>query len=132
MNKTIFKSVGAVLAGFLTVVVLSIATDTILEKLGFFPPIGGGLFVPWMLLLALAYRSAYTVAGGYVTARLSPNRAMRHVVILGIIGLVAGTLGAIAGWNLSAHWYPILLAITGPLFVWLGGKLYLSKQIEKA
>ena len=38
MNKEIFKSIGAVLAGFITVFVLSVATDFVLETMGVFPP----------------------------------------------------------------------------------------------
>ncbi len=127
MTKNIFKSIWAVLAGFITVVVLSVGTDFVLEALNIFPPIGTGLFIPWMLVLALVYRSIYTVAGGYVTAMLAPNRPMRHAVILGIIGVVAATLGTIAGWDLSAHWYPIALIITALPCTWLGAKLKLRK-----
>ncbi len=123
MNKTTLKSVGAILAGFITVFVLSIGTDSVLESVGIFPPPGTGLFTPWMLMLALVYRCAYTVAGGYVTATLAPDRPMRHAIILGIIGIIAATLGAAAGWNLSQHWYPIALIITGLPCTWLGGKL---------
>ncbi len=115
MNKKVLKSVGAVLAGFVTVFVLSTVTDLVLEKLG--------VNLSQNLLLALIYRTVYTVFGGYVTAVLAPNRPMRHVIILGIMGLAAGTLGAIAGWNLSAHWYPIALAVLAFPSVWLGGKL---------
>ena len=123
MNKTILKSIGAVVAGFITVVILSTVTDTILEKLGIFPSPQEGLFITWMLVVAFLYRSLYTVIGGYVTAWLAPNRPMRHVTILGIIGTIAGILGIIAGWNLSDHWYPIAIAATGFLFVWVGGKI---------
>ena len=117
------KSIWAVAAGFLTVVILSIATDTILETIGYLPPIGTGLFDTKLLLIAFAYRSIYTVAGGYVTATIAPQNPMKHVVILGWIGTAAGTAGVFAGWNLSDHWYPIALAATGFLFTWLGGKL---------
>ncbi len=121
---SIFKSIWAVLAGFLTVVVLSILTDKILESTGIFPPPQDGLFITWMLVLAFAYRSVYTVAGGYVTALLAPQNKNTHVAVLGIIGTFAGIGGVIIGWNLSDHWYPIALAATAYLFVWLGGKLY--------
>ena len=121
--KNIFKSIGAVLVGFIAVVILSVGTDFILESLGIFPPIGQGLFITWMLVLALFYRIIYTIAGGYITASLAPNRPMRHVIILGIIGTVAGLLGVIVGWELSAHWYPIALVITAFPTTWLGGKL---------
>lgn len=118
------KSIGAVLAGFLTVVILSTLTDAILEKLGVFPPISSaGLFVTWMLILAFAYRSAYTVLGGYVTAMLAPKNPVNHVRTLGVLGTIGGVLGVIAGWNLSAHWYPIALAVTAFPLTWWGGKL---------
>ena len=118
------KSIWAVAAGFLTVVILSTLTDFVLESLKIFPPIGQGLFVTWMLLVAFLYRSLYTVLGGYLTARLAPNRPMRHAVILGIVGIVAGTVGVIVWWNLSEHWYPIALVLGALPCTWLGGKLY--------
>ena len=118
------KSIGAVLAGFLTVVILSVGTDFVLEKLGIFPPqTEPGLFITWMLIVAFVYRSVYTLADGYVTASLAPNNSMRHVIILGSIGTVAGIAGVIIGWNLSQHWYPIAIAVTGFPFTFLGGKL---------
>jgi len=117
------KSIGAVLAGFITVVILSVVTDYVLETLGIFPPPGQGLFITWMLILAFTYRFIYTVIGGYVTALLAPANPMRHVIILGIIGTVAGTVGVFVGWDLSDHWYPIALAVTALPFTWLGGKL---------
>ncbi len=123
MNKSIFKSIGAVVAGFLTVALLSVATDYALEAVGIFPPIGDGLFVTWMLALALFYRSVYAVAGGYVTAKLAPRNPSRHVMVLAILGTIGGVVGVFAGWNLSAHWYPIALAVTAYPLVWAGGKL---------
>ena len=117
------KKIGAVLAGFITVVILSTLTDAVLERLGVFPPPTGGLFVTWMLLLAFIYRSVYTVLGGYVTAMLAPEKPASLVTILGVIGTLAGIGGVVAGWNLSAHWYPIALAITAFPLVWLGGML---------
>lgn len=123
MNKKTLKSIGAILAGFLTVVILSVGTDFVLETLGIFPPAGQGLFVSWMLILALIYRIIYTIAGGYVTAILAPDRPMQHAIILGIIGIVFAIIGTIVGWKLSAHWYPIALVITALPCTWLGGKL---------
>lgn len=124
MSKNIFKSIGAVVAGFLVVVVLSVGTDAIVEKVGILPPASEPeALTTWMLAFALLYRTIYTVFGGYVTATLAPQNPMRHAVILGIIGTIAGTAGAIAGWNLSAHWYPIALAALALPSTWLGGKL---------
>ena len=121
--KITFKSIVAVGLGFITVAVLSIVTDSILESLGIFPSLGTGLFIPWMLVVALVYRCIYTVIGGYVTAKLAPSNPMKHVIILGIIGTFAGIGGVIFGWNLSPHWYPIAIVVTAFPLIYLGGKL---------
>jgi len=117
------KSIGAVLAGFIFIVISHTGTDLILEKAGIFPPPDQGLFITWMLLLALTYRMIFTVVGGAITAALAPRNPMKHVTILGIIGILGGIGGIVNGWNLSAHWYPVALALTAFPCVWLGGKL---------
>ena len=119
------KSIGAVVAGFITVVILSVGTDKIMEAVGIFPPPSeAGLFVTWMLVVALVYRSVYAVVGGYVTALCAPSNPLKHVKILGVFGIIGGVAGVIVGWDLSAHWYPIALAVTAyPLTYW-GGKLH--------
>jgi hypothetical protein len=120
--KQLLKSIGAVIAGFMTVVVLSIATDSIVEALGIFPGAAHPeAYKQWMLAVALFYRTIFTIFGGFVTAKLAPTKPMRHAVILGILGTIAGTLGAIAGWSLGNHWYPIALAALGLPSTWLGG-----------
>jgi len=135
MSKRTFKSMGAVLAGFVTVIVLSIGTDSVLEATGVFPSVeeqaAHGFNTQWMLMLAFIYRSIYTVAGGYVAAALAPDRPMRHAIILGSIGIAAGTLGAIANWDkttVSTAWYPIALIIAGLPCTWLGGKLKIRNE----
>ena len=117
------KSVGAVLAGMVVIVVLSAGTDFILESNGIFTPPDQGLFTPWMVMLAFVYRCVYTIVGGYTTARLASANPVRHAIILGIIGTVLGAIGIIVAWDLSPHWYPIALAVTAVPLTWLGGKL---------
>jgi hypothetical protein len=121
----ILKSIGAVFAGFLTVVILAVITDTILEKAGVVPPVDKPIaWEPWMLSVALIYRTVYTVAGGYVTAKLAKGSPMKHVKVLAVIVTLATILGAIAGWNISDdHWYPITLAVLAFPAIWYGGKL---------
>jgi hypothetical protein len=121
------RSAAAVLLGFLSVAVLSLATDQILHVLGVYPPWGEPMWEPGLNLLALSYRMLYTVLGGYITARLAPGSPMRHVAVVGILGLIAGTAGAIAAITLAdlgPNWYPIALAATGFPCVWLGGVLH--------
>ena len=123
MNKNIFKSIGACVAGIFSGIILTILTDLILEKTGVFPPQTEGLFVWWMLLIALIYRGIYLAFAGYVTAKLAPDKPKKHVMIIGIIAVVVTILGSIANWQSSGQWYPIaLIIITYPCTI-LGGKL---------
>jgi len=80
-----------------------------------------------LFLLATAYRVVFSVAGGYITARLAPHARVRHALILGFVGLlpgIAGIMVAIAKPGLGPLWYPIAIAVTGLPCAWLGGVLY--------
>lgn len=128
-----WRSITAVFVGFISVVFLSLATDQLLHILEVYPPWGEPMWDPGLNLLALSYRTVYTVASGYITAWLAPHARMRHVVILGIIGLAAGTAGAIAALNvvLGPLWFPVALAVTAFPSVWLGGWLYMTRHPER-
>ena len=120
------RTIGAVLAGFFATFILSVATDLVLHATDVFPPWGqpmsNALFV-----LATVYRTIYTVAGGYITARLAPNRPMGHALSLGVVGLFAAIAGTIATWDkgpeFGPKWYPLALVVTAIPCTWLGGKL---------
>jgi hypothetical protein len=122
----IFKSIWAVFAGMLIGAILSIGTDFLLESFGVFPPIADGLFVTWMLALALFYRCVFTILGGYVTSKLAPKNPMKHAVILGSIGVVVSAIGTIVAWDLSDHWYPIALILLTLPCTYLGAKLQMK------
>jgi hypothetical protein len=118
-----FRSVAAVLAGFITVFFLSTATDFLLEATGVFTPPSEGFFVTWMIVLAVVYRTIYTALGGFLAARLAPHRPMLHAVILGAIGVVMGTLGAVVSAGRSPLWFPVLLIVLTLPAVWFGAKV---------
>jgi len=121
------RSTLAILAGFFAVAGLSLATDQVLHTLQVYPPWGEPMIGTGLYLLALSYRLVYTVLGGYLTARLSPRSPMRHVTVLGLIGLIAGTAGAIVTitrGDFGPNWYPIAIAVTAYPCTWLGGALF--------
>jgi len=120
------RSVAAVFLGFISVAVFSLATDQLLHVLDVYPPWGEPMWNQGLNLLALSYRIVYTVLGGYITARLAPRSPMRHVAVLGTIGFITASAGAIAAMNMNfgPNWYPIALAVTGFPCVWLGGVLH--------
>ncbi|MES1262649.1 MAG: hypothetical protein ABUS49_13025 [Acidobacteriota bacterium] len=117
-SRRIGRSMGAVLAGFLAVVILSIGTDVLLPR-----PMSDTLF-----LMATLYRTLYGVAGGYMTARLAPDRPLRHALAGGLVGLALSVLGAVATWNegpdFGPHWYPLALVVLALPSAWAGGKLF--------
>ena len=122
----VLRRVGPVLAGLLTTVVLSVATDAFMHASGIFPPLGQPMH-PALFLLALVYRSAFGVLGGFVTARLARHRPMRHVAVLASIGVVLSALGAIATWDAGPEfgpkWYPLAVVLTAFPTTWWGGLL---------
>ncbi|HJR03382.1 MAG TPA: hypothetical protein VKA83_17230 [Methylomirabilota bacterium] len=123
------RSAGAVLAGLIAIVALSLGTDQVLHSLAVYPPWGQPMREPGLNLLALSYRIVYGVLGSYLTARLAPRAPMRHALILGAIGLVLSTAGAVVGirMDLGPAWYPILLALTALPCGWAGGALYAGR-----
>jgi hypothetical protein len=131
MNRGTLGSIGAVIAGALTGVVLSIGTDIMLRAIGIFPALGRAMSDSHFVL-ATAYRTIYGVIGGYVTARLAPTRPMLHALVLGSLGFVASIVGAVATWNsvpsLGPHWYPIALIVLALPPAWAGGKLRLLQM----
>ena len=123
-------SIFAVIAGLVTVVLTHVGTDFVMHAVGALPKPGEPMGHAHAAL-ALAYRLAFNVLGGYVTARLAPNRPVTHSVVLGVIGLVLSTLGAVATWNagpaFGPAWYPLALAVTALPSSWLGGRIYLQR-----
>jgi surface polysaccharide O-acyltransferase-like enzyme len=122
----IWRSVGAVFAGLIAIVALSIGTDMVLRAAGIFPAIGqpmpNGLF-----LLATVYRTVYGVIGSYIAARLAPAKPMRHALILGLVGVALSAVGLVATWNkgpeFGPKWYPVALIVLALPGAWIGGKL---------
>jgi hypothetical protein len=126
------RSIGAVLAGMVVGIALTLGTDEILHIAGVFPPWGQSMVgYDGALLLATAYRVVYGVVGSYIIARLAPNRPMLHALIGGVIGLIVSIVGAVATWNsgpaFGPHWYPLALIVTALPCAWAGGKLRLMQ-----
>ena len=118
MNK---RSIWAVVAGVLFIIVATTLVDILLHLAGIFPPMNDAL-----ALLATAYRIVISIAGAWLTARLAPSQPMKHAMILGVVGVVLGLVGLVATWNLGLgpRWYPIALVVLAVPQCWVGGKLY--------
>lgn len=119
------RSVAAVLAGFVTVLVTHTGTDAIFHATGVFPK--GADMAASLYGLALAYRCVFMLLGGYVTARLAPRRPLEHALMLGAVGCVPSLGGLVVAIvtspNLGPVWYPALLLLLTLPSCWLGGRL---------
>ena len=122
------KSIGAVFAGLIFIFVTHTGTDAVMHASGVFPPAGQPMYDTGLLLIASVYRGIYSVIGCYLAARLAPNRPMRHAVILGGIGVLLSTAGAIALWDFGPAWYPLSLIALSLPYAWLGGKLFAARS----
>lgn len=131
-KPSLLRSTGAIVLGFFAVVVLSLGTDQGLHLLNVYPPWGQSMHEPALNFLALSYRIVYTILGSCLAARLAPRNPMRHAMVLGFIGLVMGTLGAVTTipMHLGPAWYPIAIAATALPCAWIGGALYRPSQSE--
>src|SRR5438128_6308444 len=90
------RSAGAVLFGFVAVVVLSLGTDQMLHVLMVNPPWGQPMYDPRLSLFALSYGIRDTLSGSYLTAKYALDAPMGHAMALGVVGLIVGGAGAIA------------------------------------
>ena len=116
------RSVLAILAGFVAVVVLSLGTDLLLHALKLY----GESMSDSLFAAATVYRTIYGIAGSYITARVAPYKPMAHALTGGVIGFGLSILGAVMSWRhpeMGPHWYPVALVITALPGAWIGGKL---------
>jgi hypothetical protein len=134
--RRIGRSIGAVLAGMFAGIILTLGTDELLHLTHVFPPWGDSMVgYDGSLLLATAYRTIYSVAASYMTARLAPNRPMLHALVGGVLGLIASSVGAAATWNkgpaFGPHWYPLSLVVLALPSAWAGAS-YASLKRARA
>ncbi len=126
-SRRTLRSVGAVLGGLLSTVVVTTAVDIVLHTLHVFPPMNERM-ADALFVVALAYRIPFNVGGSYVAARLAPARPMFHALALGALGVVVATLGAIAMWDHGPAWYSLGNIVIAMPCAWLGGRLSIRRR----
>ena len=123
------KSLWAVVAGVLVVIVVTTLIDVALHAADVFPPMDQPIS-DGQSLLATLYRVVVGIAGAWVTARLAPDTPMKHALILGLAGTILALVGVVATWNLGLgpRWYPIALVVLAVPQSWAGGRLYAAQR----
>ena len=125
------RSIASIVIGFIVIAALSFGADAALKLAmpSAFSPSGRVDSVP-VLLLIQAYVIVFAVFGCYLTARLAPNRPLRHALILGLLGLAFNVVGTIALWSTAPAWYHVMALLLVMPAAWLGGRLR-ELQIER-
>jgi uncharacterized BrkB/YihY/UPF0761 family membrane protein len=123
MKRETLRSLGAVIAGFALLVILSMITDSILERTGVMKTQPFAANPVWLIVVIVLYRTIFNTLGCYLTARIAPDNPMKHAIILGIIGVVLTTVGLIAMWDIPPRWYPVSLIVLTLPAAWLGGRM---------
>src|SRR5262245_2526024 len=102
------RSIWAILAGALFIIVVTTIVDVALHVAGAYPPVDQPLNDA-QAVLGTSYRVIIGIAGAWLTARLAPNKPMKHAIILGCIGAALGLVGVVATWNkeLGPGWYSV-------------------------
>ncbi|MCB1185922.1 hypothetical protein KDL29_02040 [bacterium] len=123
---TILRSIWAVVAGYLTlsllVIILLVIAVTIVPQ---WKKTADGAYLATNLMLSVV-SAAF---GGYVCARLSPDRPLGHALALGLVTLVLGVLYALsmpteAGRAAPPGWYGPALAVLALPSVLLGALVF--------
>ena len=90
-----------------------------------------------MNIIAIVYRIAFTILGGYLTAKLSASKPMRNVTILGIAGTIIAIIGNMVVSqipemaNVLPVWFSVALVLIAYPSVWTGGKIATTRQSDK-
>jgi hypothetical protein len=128
MNR---RSLWAIAAGVLVAIVVTTLVDIALHFARVFPPIDQPID-DRLALLATSYRIPISIGGAWLTTRLAPGNPMKHVMILGGLGVIVGLVGVVATWNmgLGPRWYPIALVVLAIPQSWIGGRIYQMQRGE--
>lgn len=126
------RSIMAVVVGFLVIGALAFGMDAVMMKAvpDAFGPNDEILSVPVMLFMML-YVALFAITGCYITARLAPNRPMRHALILGALGLAFNIMGSVQMWDRAPAWFHIVNILMVMPYAWMGGRIR-EKQLGLA
>jgi hypothetical protein len=129
----ILKSIGAMIAGYLTSAILTGVTIAVLGAV--FPASYKPENIGWVIFNVI-YGCIFAVAGGYVLARLAPSRPMNHAWVLGILmalfAILTGYMVSISPpmpeYAGQPGWYYPVLAITVLPSILLGAWLFTRRK----
>jgi hypothetical protein len=129
MTKSTLKSIWAVVAGVLFIILVTTLVDIVLHVVGVYPSDQVSL-TTGQALIASSYRRVISIAGAYLTAKLAPQNPQKHALILGGVGTVLGAVGVVISQWMGAGplWYAVSLAVLAVPQCWFGGWLFARRH----
>jgi hypothetical protein len=118
----VFKSIGAVIVGFMAIVVLVLTTTPLVVRLMLKDPSQPPTAAYLTVNLLLGF--AFAVVGGWIAAHLAPVVPFWHAVALAVGVLVLGVATAAQGGAVRAgqpQWYAWMLPFIGATGAVFGG-----------
>ncbi len=121
--RTAGRSLMAVLSGYVTMAILIMLFSAAVKWLSpAWFAVEGAPSRPY-LALNLTYSFVAAVCGGYVAAWIAGRRPLQHAIVLGGCVLVMSIISAVQYADRQPRWYQIVLGVSMPLAVVLGGRL---------
>lgn len=125
MEITVKRSILAVIAGVVFIVVVTTLVDVALHLAKVYPPMDEPMDNA-RSVLATSYRVVISTLGAWLTAKLAPRNPMKHAMALGYVGTVLALVGVAVVWNkgLAPMWYPMALVVLAIPPCWAGGWIH--------
>lgn len=119
-----WRSVAAILGGFVLIGVLAFGTDAGVRQMmpEAFDATGRTDSIP-LLVATIVYVGIYATLGCYLAAFFAPSHPMRHALILGGLGLAFNIVGTIQMWNTAPAWFHVVSLLLVMPYAWLGGRI---------
>ena len=117
----VLRSIGSVVLSYVVVYLFIVLSDPVLSRL--FPGQYTRDKVPptFLLLIGTAIFAVTSILGGWICVRIAPAKPGVHLLVLFIIGEIAGAISTIAIWKTWPHWYSIAWLVLWPICLWIGG-----------
>jgi hypothetical protein len=124
------RIIGSILAGYCIIGLLVVVTDQVFAAV-----IPGFKSMPippdYYFAISLVTDTLYTVAGGYLCARIAANFARTATLGLIVFGEVMGLVSLVMSWKTVPHWYGVALLVIYPPAVWAGSRIK-SRTVQRA
>jgi peptidoglycan/LPS O-acetylase OafA/YrhL len=106
------RSILAVVAGTLVLLVAAMTTDAVLLKLfPTFTDAQGRISSNAVAFLMMSYAIAYCALAGYVAALVARRREVAHALALGVVLTLALIFPTIKFWDTTPAWYHVALFV---------------------